>query len=591
MAIALACLTALSGYLRLRNIDNPRTPIFDESYAGVIVNNYRLGKDHFFDLHPPFSRLLQYFIGVFYLQAPECAYSKDMHFVECDMWQMRLLPCILGTLLVPLTYATLRLHRASQAGALFGAFLVASDNMFFTLSRIHLMDMITMFSIATVAYFHERFLRSVDRVMGLWLPNDIMVEQREPNRDQSLSMAMAEALLWVCCCGACLGCAVSSKFGVAGATAIWCVVSNGAIFWRWWRLCNRSASCDSAESEKRETRDNSGSESRDTQHRCRGFYRSFLGLFIALTSLLAIVAFSVYFAFLVCHFSFIPWKDAETGSYASYALTKKRISAEPFSLIDRFFESFLLRYVNFSGENPHSWCKIVEYTIEQYYYYVLLDNYELEVPRLPNSHHSHSQWTMWLLAYRGLMHALFPRHNTGEIGASAILFLPNVISCWLTTVCTYIASLIYFVRRLRRTKSAMPHKDRGLENFLVAYFLHLLPFLSVHRELFIIYYTFAYYFGLLFTALLLDRIATPLRSTVMSFIVAICSASFLYMWPLSTGEITSVGYLDRMAMVQPSCWYGRCFNAPDGSPLASLYSTLGSDRALFPFLVNGTLGF
>jgi dolichyl-phosphate-mannose--protein O-mannosyl transferase len=72
----LILLTFVSGYVRARRIDSPRTPIFDESYAGFIVNRYRHSDAHFFDLHPPFGRLLQFNLAVNVLGAPECMYTK-----------------------------------------------------------------------------------------------------------------------------------------------------------------------------------------------------------------------------------------------------------------------------------------------------------------------------------------------------------------------------------------------------------------------------------------------------------------------------------------------------------------------------------
>jgi dolichyl-phosphate-mannose--protein O-mannosyl transferase len=77
----LGLITVVAGFVRIHRIDSPRTPIFDESYAGYITNRYRHGNEYFFDLHPPFGRLVQYYVGVVALGAPECMYTKVVDYV------------------------------------------------------------------------------------------------------------------------------------------------------------------------------------------------------------------------------------------------------------------------------------------------------------------------------------------------------------------------------------------------------------------------------------------------------------------------------------------------------------------------------
>ena len=45
-------MTVASFALRARKLDSPRTPVYDESYMGVIVNKYIIGEEFFFDIHP-----------------------------------------------------------------------------------------------------------------------------------------------------------------------------------------------------------------------------------------------------------------------------------------------------------------------------------------------------------------------------------------------------------------------------------------------------------------------------------------------------------------------------------------------------------
>ena len=345
----LGLITVVAGFVRIHRIDSPRTPIFDESYAGYITNRYRHGNEYFFDLHPPFGRLVQYYVGVVALGAPECMYTKDMQFVECDMWQMRIVPCVCGTLLVPLSYAIARLHGASPVGGVCAAFFIAADNMLLTLSRIHLLDIVTVFSIALTVFCHARFLRCADCVIfsSVFAPRHLDKHKRQLSVCPRLSLsALIQGLVWLILDGACLGCAVSSKFGVAAPTAIWCVLCNGLACWQW--SCHRHLQKPAPEN-----------------GRALRVLSSYVVLFVFLTSILAAVALLEYFVLLAWHFSLIPWKNVETGSYASYLFTKKRVSAEAMTPLDLIFEAFLLRYVDYDGNRHGIYDKVVDFTIDQ----------------------------------------------------------------------------------------------------------------------------------------------------------------------------------------------------------------------------------
>lgn len=149
---------------------------------------------------------------------------------------------------------------------------------------------------------------------------------------------------------------------------------------------------------------------------------------------------------------------------------------------------------------------------------------------------------------------------------------------------------------------------------VIGWFMHLIPFMSVHRELFLIYYVFAYYFGILYLSLFLDSIFNKCliskeetqKNTsskmqlyfkdlnfnhfgmyILYFILILFFISFMYIRPLNTGELTPVDFLDRMAIVMPSCWSGTCFNSPVGTPFRNLLDQVGDDdRLIFPYLVN-----
>jgi|MDSY01.1.fsa_nt_gb hypothetical protein len=272
-----------------------------------------------------------------------------MQFVECDMWQMRIVPCVCGTLLVPLSYAIARLHGASPVGGVCAAFFIAADNMLLTLSRIHLLDIVTVFSIALTVFCHARFLRCADCVIfsSMFAPRHLDKHKRQLSVCPRLSLsALIQGLVWLILDGACLGCAVSSKFGVAAPTAIWCVLCNGLACWQW--SCHRHLQKPAPEN-----------------GRALRVLSSYVVLFVFLTSILAAVALLEYFVLLAWHFSLIPWKNVETGSYASYLFTKKRVSAEAMTPLDLIFEAFLLRYVDYDGNRHGIYDKVVDFTIDQ----------------------------------------------------------------------------------------------------------------------------------------------------------------------------------------------------------------------------------
>lgn len=234
--------------------------------------------------------------------------------------------------------------------------------------------------------------------------------------------------------------------------------------------------------------------------------------------------------------------------------------------------------------------------MSRYYYYILLDKYELDIPRLPNSHHSHCSWYTWPFAYRGLIHALFPRRESGQVDVSAVYFLPNLAVCLASSIATLVATLILYLKRWTHC-GRRASGTRSLGSLLAAYGFHLLPFSSVNRETFNLYYVFAFYFGVLLLAAVIDGLAAirepifppalprPSGTILMCCIVALCGALFLCIWPLSTGDLPPGEFMQRMAAMQPSCWFGECFNAPIGSTLHGAVALKGSERNAFPFLI------
>jgi len=363
--ISLAAVTIAAGLVRAYHLDSPRTPIYDESYMGVIVHQYKRG-EWFFDLHPPLARLLHYYVAGVLLGAPDCAYNKEMAWVECDMWQMRSVPCALGTLLVPLFYGAARQHGASRSAALAGACLVACEPMFFALSRVHLLDMVALAYVALVVNLHARVIRCVSDTASNSSPlrNSPVskssssltdASSRSDCNGSSNEWRWLQLLALLSLDGIALGCALASKFGVALPTAVWCAA------------CLVLACADAG----RRGCTPLGAAATGPEVCCFA---------AALVAGLAIITCATYLGLLAWHFSLLPLKPKEEGSYAAYALTKKHLASgsslsngsgsSGLSWVDKFAEQLLLS-LNYDCSDASTdvscsvWARMAEFTMEQ----------------------------------------------------------------------------------------------------------------------------------------------------------------------------------------------------------------------------------
>jgi hypothetical protein len=332
----------------------------------VIVNNYRHGEAHFFDLHPPAARLLHYYVAAVGLGAPECAYAKDMaKYVECDMWQMRAVPCLLGTLLVPLAYAAARAHGGSPAAGLAASGFVAFDALFFSLSRVHLLDMVTLFSIAATVACHARVVRLAAAgpppQRHPQQPADGATWWPVPSASARWDLGWAGKVAgWLALDGICLGCAVSSKFGAAVPTALWCVAT----------LALACADNSGLRSQRRRRGATSGAGAPGgAAGGGAGGAAGAAGWFFLLCGGLGASALAVYASLLAWHFALVPWKGPEEGSYAVFALTKRRLAGLP---LDGWLDSMAERLIlalDYGGPEgkggPGLWGKVAEFTMEQ----------------------------------------------------------------------------------------------------------------------------------------------------------------------------------------------------------------------------------
>lgn len=127
-------LTGLAVITRLWQIGLPPAIVFDEVYFRMFAAGYVSGH-YFFDIHPPFVKLI--FTGVAslaHLSAEQIA-SGDPGGIL-----LRSIPALAGAALVPLLYVIIRQLGLGRRVATFGALLVLLDNALLVESRFVLMD-------------------------------------------------------------------------------------------------------------------------------------------------------------------------------------------------------------------------------------------------------------------------------------------------------------------------------------------------------------------------------------------------------------------------------------------------------------------
>jgi len=151
-------LTALALLTRLWQLGVPHALVFDELYFRQFASDYLSGH-FFFDIHPPFVKLLFAGIGMlFRLTAAQVQSGTPGDVI------LRTLPALAGAALVPLMYVIMRQLGLGRRMAAFGALLVLADNALLVESRFVLMDsLLLLFGMgAFSAYLYLR------RITGNW---------------------------------------------------------------------------------------------------------------------------------------------------------------------------------------------------------------------------------------------------------------------------------------------------------------------------------------------------------------------------------------------------------------------------------------
>lgn len=140
-AFIIMIITMISFVLRMWIIQSPSDVVFDEVYFGNFTNYYLTGT-YYFDVHPPFGKLVTALI------AYAMEYRGDINFGENpgdsyknpDYVELRTIPAFFGSLCVPLIYITVRFSGFSIISALVSASFVLLDTSSLTEHRFILSD-------------------------------------------------------------------------------------------------------------------------------------------------------------------------------------------------------------------------------------------------------------------------------------------------------------------------------------------------------------------------------------------------------------------------------------------------------------------
>lgn len=157
--VGLAVVTAFAAFLRFRILGYPDKVVFDEVHFGKFASYYLEGT-YFFDLHPPFAKLLIAFAG--WLVGYDGLFKFDNigdNYIENHVPYIayRALLAIQGTLVVPVMYLTMKTLGFGVLACVLSSALVAFDNAQVIDSRLILLDATLILSVALTVFSYAKF--------------------------------------------------------------------------------------------------------------------------------------------------------------------------------------------------------------------------------------------------------------------------------------------------------------------------------------------------------------------------------------------------------------------------------------------------
>ncbi|KJZ78382.1 hypothetical protein HIM_02420 [Hirsutella minnesotensis 3608] len=166
--IALTLITILAFITRFWGISHPNEVVFDEVHFGKFASYY-LERTYFFDVHPPFAKLLFGFMGWL------VGYDGHFHFENIgDSYiannvpyvAFRALPAILGALTVSVTYLIMWESGYSVPACIIAAGLVLLDNAHIGQTRLILLDATLVLAMACSLLFYIKFYKTRHQPFG-----------------------------------------------------------------------------------------------------------------------------------------------------------------------------------------------------------------------------------------------------------------------------------------------------------------------------------------------------------------------------------------------------------------------------------------
>lgn len=157
--IALGLVTLLAIYTRFTKLGTPNKVVFDEVHFGKFASYYLEGT-YFFDLHPPFAKLLIAFVG--WLVGYNGKFKFDAigdSYIENNVPYIayRSLLAIQGTVTIPIMFLTMKTLGFGVAACLFSSIIVCFDNAQVTDSRLILLDATLILSVAATMFCYAKF--------------------------------------------------------------------------------------------------------------------------------------------------------------------------------------------------------------------------------------------------------------------------------------------------------------------------------------------------------------------------------------------------------------------------------------------------
>ncbi|KAK9421082.1 putative Dolichyl-phosphate-mannose--protein mannosyltransferase [Seiridium unicorne] len=159
--IALAVITVLAFISRFWGISHPNEVVFDEVHFGKFASYY-LERTYFFDVHPPFGKLL------FALMGWLVGYDGHFHFENIgDSYitnkvpyvAFRAMPALLGSLTVSVTYLIMWESGYSLPACVVAAGLILLDNAHIGQTRLILLDATLVLTMACSLLFYIKFYK------------------------------------------------------------------------------------------------------------------------------------------------------------------------------------------------------------------------------------------------------------------------------------------------------------------------------------------------------------------------------------------------------------------------------------------------